>query len=733
MRLDADQPRRPATRAVCRRVDVAMSFFRARNPSFNWRLTPFAAGFEIAFESREKRGETMARKANRRAPGAPGVQRVVAERRAINRPGALPGGVTEKSDDRLNWIQVGSRAFPARRTTLGEHTLDILPDMPDIRDRIYRPHLRALHPAIFPRIAFPVRNQGADSSCTGFSLAHIIDCLRFREVGPDNPKAVSARMLYEMAKRNDEWEGSAYEGSSIRGAIKGFYRNGVCSDHIAPDKPGVTDWVLTYDMAKEARDVRLGAYLRVEPEISDYHAALNEVGVIYVSAQIHQNWDAPKEGRIEPDGKPAGGHAFAIVGYDEKGFWILNSWGPAWGLGGVAHWSYRDWATNVMDAWVLQLGVRAPDAFGAVPRVAPSSSTGLFGFGDPHRADILGHFINIDDGRLVTDGKYGSPNAAEMKQTVDRLVSEEANSKKGYDHLVIYSHGGLNDASDEAKRIAAWKRNDIFGRNKLYNFHLMWGSGFIDEVFGQLSETPGAQRVAGRFFDWLFEAGLGKEIGSYAWRNMKQDARAAFTAGTDYDGGFKGLQPLLSGLDKATSRPTVHLVGHSAGAIVLGNLLSALARFKLTKLTLGGIHLMAPGCTVEFFKQHYGPYLKNNGALKLQDKIYLYNLTDEQELDDEVSTGAFPLVRYSRSLLYLVSRAYEDVANTPLAGMQLYRPGMPTHSKLEIALSGAQGGATASTSHGGFDNDAMTLTTIMSRILGGKVPKPPMPEELTGY
>ena len=51
-------------------------------------------------------------------------------------------------------------------------------------------------------------------------------------------------MLYEMAKRNDEWAGSAYEGSSIRGAIKGFYRNGVCTDARAPDR---------------ARDQRLGA------------------------------------------------------------------------------------------------------------------------------------------------------------------------------------------------------------------------------------------------------------------------------------------------------------------------------------------------------------------------------------------------------------------------------------------------------------------------------------------
>lgn len=683
-------------------------------------------------KSARKSGKSSARGGGKLAQYQP--QRTTAEARATRSAatGPIPSDAMAVPDRSLNRIRVGNRRFPAEQSTLGTRKLDILPDMPDIRDRIYRPILRALEPAIYPRIAFSVRDQGKDSSCTGFALAHVVDFLRFREIGPDNPQRASARMLYEMAKRNDEWAGSAYEGSSIRGAITGFFRNGVCREATAPDSPEVKNWSLTYEMAKEARETRLGAYLRLEPDISDYHAALNELGVIYASAQIHSNWDSPRDGYIEPGGKSAGGHAFAIVGYDDKGFWILNSWGPTWGTSGIAHWHYVDWAANIMDAWVLQLGGRAPDAFGAVPRVSPSSASGLFGFGDPNRSDIIGHFINIDDGRLVTDGKYGSPSADEMHVTVERLTSPQANKGNGYEHLIIYAHGGLNSLPDEAKRIAIWKQGDIFGRNQLYNFHLMWGSGFIDEVFGELSESPVAGRAAGRFSDWLFEAGFGKETGSYAWRNMKQDAQSAFDGNADYDGGFKGLMPLLGGLDKETRRPMLHLVGHSAGAIVLGYLLSALRRFKLGKVQLGSIHLMAPACTVDFFKEHYEPFLKGKGALKLLDRSYLYNLTNMLELNDTVSAN-FPLLpSYSHSLLYLVSRAYEDRPNMSLAGMQLFVKEMPANAKLQIAYSG-QDGKTDSKTHGDFDNDALTLTTIMSRILGKKVPKPPTAEELTGY
>ena len=661
-----------------------------------------------------------------------GARRVGA-RRAATRSAANGAAATAQND--LYTIKIGSRIFKGKGSKVAGRRFDILPDMPDIRDRIYNPTLRPLKSTLSTKISTSVLDQGADQSCTGFSLAHVVDILRSQVPGTGKLQGVSPRMLYEMAKRNDEWAGTAYDGSSLRGAIKGFFGNGVCRAVTAPDIAPGKDWALTYAMAKEAREIRLGAYFRLQPDISDYHAALNEIGVIYVSAQIHSNWTEPKSGRIEPGGKPVGGHAFAIVGYDEKGFLVLNSWGPKWGRRGIAHWTYTDWAETVMDGWVLQLGVRAPEAFGAVPRGTLSTTTGFFGFDDPNRGDILGHFINIDDGRYVTDGKYGSPTELEMRETVKRLTIDNANSGKGYDHLVIYGHGGLNSLGDAARRVATWKRTDIFGRNKIYHFHLMWGSGFLDEVFGEVSKSSAVGRVGG-LFDPLFEAGPGKAAGSHAWRNMKMDARVAFDQSPGNDGGFIGLKPLLQGIDQAppAKRPKLHLVGHSAGAIVLGNLLSALKRFNLANIEVDSIHLMAPACTAGFFNDHYMPYLNGTGARPLRDKVYLYNLTDQLELDDTVSLSAVPFLGYSRSLLYLVSRAYEESPETALAGMQRFVAKLPNQgAKFKIDLAAKASSVTASSSHGGFDNDAPTLTTIMSRILGKKVPEPPLPVELTGY
>lgn len=173
----------------------------------------------------------------------------------------------------------------------------------------------------------------------------------------------------------------------------------------------------------------------------------------------------------------------------------------------------------------------------------------------------------------------------------------------------------------------------------------------------------------------------------------------------------------------------LHLVGHSAGAIMLGRLLGELGRFGRRNLELGSVHLMAPACTAAFFNDFYGRYAEGEGSLPLRDKIYLYNLRDGLELSDKVGVAGLP--GYGRSLLYLVSRAYEDNAGTPLTGMEVHAGALPKSDKISISYS--QSARTASTSHGGFDNDVATLTTIMSRILGKDAAKPPTKDELTGY
>ena len=93
-----------------------------------------------------------------------------------------------------------------------------------------------------------------------------------------------------------------------------------------------------------------------------------------------------QNGRIPYRSGTIGGHAFAIVGYTEDGFWVQNSWGASWGDNGLALWAYEDWLENVQDA-------ARPEKIGA----------GLFRRG-PRRAEIVGHFVHIDDGSFDDTG-----------------------------------------------------------------------------------------------------------------------------------------------------------------------------------------------------------------------------------------------------------------------------------------------------------------------------------------
>ena len=168
-------------------------------------------------------------------------------------------------------------ADPTVRAAGKNRVLNVRPDAPDLRDRYYEPALISLARELDNSNPEMVLDQGREGACTGFGLAAVINLLKHRR---DEPALVSARMLYEMAKKHDEWPGEDYAGSSCRGAIKGWKNMGVCSDEDWPystNNPGR----LTIAKARKARSTILGAYYRLRANLNDYHAALNETGAIY--------------------------------------------------------------------------------------------------------------------------------------------------------------------------------------------------------------------------------------------------------------------------------------------------------------------------------------------------------------------------------------------------------------------------------------------------------------------
>ena len=265
--------------------------------------------------------------------------------------------------------------------SFNRRVLDARPDRIDFRDRLYQPPLISL-PSCFPsehdishylpnyHKTSKVLDQGSEGACTGFGLAAVINYVIWdswmqhgAQVGGDEsstlPPHVSPWMLYDNARVYDEWEGEDYSGSSCRGAMKGWYKHGVCEERLWKKRVGKNQrpeasWRI------DAANRPLGAYYRVDAKsISDMQAAIREVRAVYCSSRVHEGWwlgDGAghmyfaklKIPVIKFHKQITGGHAFAVVGYNSDGFLVQNSWGSKWGMNGFALMTYEDWVLSLI-------------------------------------------------------------------------------------------------------------------------------------------------------------------------------------------------------------------------------------------------------------------------------------------------------------------------------------------------------------------------------------------------
>jgi len=583
-------------------------------------------------------------------------------------------------------------------------------DTPDFRDYAYQPALVKLKTSLPVPGNLNIRDQGQEGACTGFGLAAVIDRLIKESERKIKGKdiSVSARMLYEMAQRYDEWSGKDYEGSSCRGAIKGWHNMGVCQEALYPyDREANTGF--TVAAAKDARNNTIGAYYRLGGRISDYHAALTEAGAIFCSANVHDGWNKvdAKTGEIPLNEKVLGVHAFAIVGYDDKGFRVQNSWGRGWGDDGTALWTYEDWLHNIQDAWVFRMALPTPQIW-HLPAKGSSNVSAAGKAPTPTRAEIAGHFAHIDDGQFHKSHRYWS-DLNDVKLTAD-FVADSTD----YDHLLFYAHGGLNNPKASARRIAAMK--ETFKANRVYPYHLMYDTGILEELKDIIIGRRKAADVrAGGFRDWLDKLveKATRVPGRAMWREMKMGAELPFKE--DDKAGSQTLAAFTGAIARSGKPKKLHLVGHSTGMILLSYLLQRLSVIS-PGTPVASVGLMAPAGTLGLFTSHMQPFLEAGRPDFRIAKMRIYNLKDELEQDDEVTRA------YNKSLLYLVSRAFEEDTPAKILGLENDSKEIRglNISRLSIHYSkGAVKNAkiTASETHGGFDNDPVTMNHILRQIL----------------
>lgn len=624
-------------------------------------------------------------------------------------------------------------------------TLDARRDTVDFRDLMYIPTLVEVPPRIpleqYQAFGVPILSQGQEGACTGFGLATVVHyLLRTRKVDRDETN-VSMRMLYEMAKRYDEYPGEAYSGSSARGAMKGWHKHGICSDSLWIYKAGSIDRLLTQQRAEDARNRPLGAYFRVNhKDLVCMHSAISEVGILYVTANVHEGWGKLDDLGVipyTPDSKIRGGHAFAIVAYDRDGFWIQNSWSATWGKGGFAKLTYDDWLANGMDCWVARLGVPVKlldEEATAITRSPGAHQSEAYSY-----VDLQPHIISLgNDGRLNERGTYGT-SKEEVKRIFERDIPRIT---KDWDtvRILLYANGGLVGESGFLQRVAEYRSAVL--EQQIYPLAFIWHTDLWSTVTNILKEAVAQRKPEGplgsaldfmldRLDDTLEAIVHGLKVKSL-WGEMKENAwRATLLP----DGGARLVARYLAQLMDEVPNVEVHVAGHSAGSIFhaplvqyftsKGRLRGAGRRNtqglgkKITTCTL-----WAPGIRMQDFHETYFPAIKSGGI----ERFSLYTLTDEAERCDQCANI------YRKSLLYLVSNALEDNYAVPILGMEKF---VQDDADLMALFDSGKArwvrapdekhepGESKARRHGDFDDDPPTLMSTLEGIL----PRREMPKE----
>jgi phospholipase C len=596
----------------------------------------------------------------------------------------------------------------------------VLADKVDLRDRTYMPRVTAAPPLVLkpPKGLPKPLDQKNTEACTGYSLAALIEYLLTR-AERTSPTQVSPRMLYSMARRYDDWPGSKRdEGSSCRGALKGWFRHGVCRLDLWPDNFDIEKMPAPNrdpkkDWWADALLCPLGAYYRIDTkQIADLQCALADVGAIYVSAVAHSGWDKgdkvkTKAGEIweiplEKTKSDDGGHAFILIGYDDAGFYLQNSWGDSWASHGIARITYEDWLANAMDAWVVQLGVptaehkRAAAATGLRASTRPAN--------DPIVRDhqISPYIIDTERGRLSNTGRFRT-GIADLDlltgQLLDDFQKEHKLPKDQPIDVAIYAHGGVVSEDTAAESARRWVPA-LFEKG-IFPIFVMWESDVLSSIEHVLADKLGERRTGGAAKEWVDQRieRLAAPLGTPIWSDMKASARALTM---DLRGAlrmlFGGTEDLKRPLDK--SRIRLHLIGHSAGAIVHSTLAAWLIGrgFPVTSMTF-----LAPAIRVDEYDQLVGPHV---GAEI--DRLRIYYLRDSAESTD----STIPI--YDKSILYLVSRAFEGGAEVPILGMEKFLTDLPPNPAL--AVEKAPGPRSHATTHIAFDDDELTMRTVIEGL-----------------
>lgn len=349
-------------------------------------------------------------------------------------------------------------------------------------------------------------------------------------------------------------------------------------------------------------------------------------------------------------------------------------------------------------------------------------------------AALRPHVVNLSGGRFSAGGLFRTT-AADVEAIFARHLPEaaaEAAARGRPLRILFYAHGGL--VSEESglrgagKLVAWWKDNGV------YPIYFVWETGLLPTITqvlrGSRDATASRGFVDDRITDPALEAVARTLGGEKIWSGMKANAERSVRQ----DGGALFVAQRLRAFCDRHPGVELHAVGHSAGSIFHSYFVPAALAQEVPAFR--SLHLLAPAIRTDAFMERLAPRVGD--AERGIASLCMFTMNDAQERRD--NCGGV----YRKSLLYLVHRALERRPRDPVLGLEasvradarLRRlfglEGGPGLAEVVWSVTDEERGLSASrsTTHGGFDNDAPTMESVLRRVLGvdGDAEIRPFPE-----
>ncbi len=210
---------------------------------------------------------------------------------------------------------------------------------------------------------FKVHDQGKYQNCATHALSALIELYTGCE-------PISYPWYYGN-RRYSEHKG---EGTEARGLLKAAQKDGGLYFDRYPFEAEVREVIDTFEkkfteFKGEALKIRIGNYYQCLTAESVKESLLKGFPVLVGTIIFKSFYEITKENPLMPEPRitngsleeMAGGHMMLIVGYDERGFKVLNSWGEGFGDKGtfimpysIISWSeINNFPIPMFEAWAI--------------------------------------------------------------------------------------------------------------------------------------------------------------------------------------------------------------------------------------------------------------------------------------------------------------------------------------------------------------------------------------------